>query len=259
MSPTDFLGEPWADLRARLTSEGRLGRWAEREPALAGLPDLDALAQVVHSRRDLDFTDEVFVALLRLAAADNGDDQDAGLVVAHLMQHAARAIAVSLRDLSDDIDAVVAAELWVQIRSYRWQHRHRGHALGLKHDTRAAVVHELCPPRTDDGYRRTVLRAPEVLSWVSDLHTTAELDGDVEGVVDDAEEELLDVLSWAQGSGVLTGEDVQLLLEFELAALPQRYALADAHGVAEQTLRRRCRKAKARLYDARLVYLGQAA
>src|SRR5690349_8463602 len=123
MSPTDFLGEPWAALRARLSSGGRLERWAEREPALSGLADLDALAQVVHSRGDLDYTDEVFAALLRLATADNGDDQDAGLVVAHLMHNAARAIAVSLRDLSEDIDAVVASELWLQIRSYRWRHR----------------------------------------------------------------------------------------------------------------------------------------
>lgn len=261
MSPSDFLGEPWGDLCARLTGERRLGQWAQREPALLGLADLDALAQAVHSRCDLDYTDEVFAALLRLAAADNGDDQDAGLVVAHLMHNAARAIAVSLRDLSKDIDAVVAAELWMQIRSYRWQHRRRGHALGLKQDTRAAVVRELCPPRTEDGSRRIVPRDPEVLSWVSDLHTTAELDGDPAGSASgtDVEDELLDVLSWAQGSGVLTGEDVQLLLEFELAALPERHALAHARGVGEQTLRRRCRKAKARLHDARLVYLGQAA
>jgi hypothetical protein len=257
MSPTDCLGEPWADLCARLTREGRLAQWAVQEPTLAGLPDLDAVAQIAHSRRDPDRTDEIFAALLRLAAADNGDDQDAGLVIAHLMDAASRTIARTLRDLDHDIDAVVAAELWIQIRTYRWQHRRRGHAKGLKEDTRAAVVGQLCPSRTDDGARRVVPRAPEVLGWITDRFTPA-LASDA-GEADAAEDELLDVLSWARDSGVLTGQDVQLLLEFELAELPERYALAAAQGVAERSLRRRCGKAKARLHDARLVYLGQAA
>lgn len=259
MAPTDFLGEPWADLCARLTRERRLQRWAKAEPALAGLADLEELAAAVHGCRDLDYTDELFAGLLRLAAADKGNDQDAGLVVAHLMHNGVRAIAVSLRDLSADIDAVVAGELWVQIRSYRWRHRRRGHALGLKQDTRAAVLRELCPPRTEEGRRRTVLRSPAVIGWISEQHTAADLAGDLVGSEGSAEDELLAVLIWARGSGVLSAEDVQLLLDFELAALPERYAVADAQGVGVQTLRRRCRKAKARLHEARLAYLEQAA
>lgn len=259
MAPTDCLGESWIDLCARLDGEERLARWATAEPALAGLGGLPDLATVVHSGRGPNHTDEIFAALLRLAAADNGDDQDAALVVSHLMHNASRAIAVSLRDLSLDVDAVVTSALWVQIRGYRWRQRQHGHAKGLKQDTRAAVVKELCPARTADGERRMVLLAPEVAGRLSEKALAARAAADAGGAERTAEDELLDVLTWARGAGVLTAEDVELLLEFELATLPERYAAAAARGVHEQTLRRRCRAAKARLYDARLAYLEQAA
>jgi hypothetical protein len=259
MAPTDCLGETWTDLCARLDGEQRLTCWAERETALAGVSGLRALAAVVHSGQSPEDTDEILAALLRLAAADNGDDMDAALVVAHLMHNAARAIAVSLRDLSPDVDAVVASALWVQIRGYRWRQRRHGHAKGLKQDTRAAVVAELCPARTTQGKRRMVLLAPQAATWLYEQAAAGDPASAGGGSDREPADELLDVLTWARSSGVLTGEDVELLLVFELASLPERYEAAAAHGVHEQTLRRRCRAAKARLREARLDYLEQAA
>lgn len=259
MPPSDYLGESWPDLCARIDAQRGLQRWAVVEPALAAFTELAAVAVDVHSSRDRAHVDDVFAALLRLAAADNGDDQDAALVVAHLMQKGSRAVAISLADLSPDIDAVVATELWMQIRGYRWRQRRHSHALGLKNDTRAAVLREFAPARDGEGRRRLVSLSPDVVTWLSD----AQLDERIESDTDlprDAEDELLDVLSWAKGTGVLSDDDVRLLLEFELAKLPgRRAATAAAWGLSERHIRRRCSQAKQRLHDARMVYLEHAA
>lgn len=258
MAPSDFLGETWPELCARLGAE-RLYTWAASEPTLAHFADLQTLAVQLQASPDLDWVDEVFGALLRLAAADHGDDRDAGLVVAHLMHKASRALAVSLADLSTDIDVLVAAELWVQIRSYRWQHRRRGHALGLKQDTRDAVLGEVRPSLLRDKPDRAVPAPPEVVSQLIAARADGAPAAAPAVAAGDAEDELLDLLAWARDNDVITDEDVDLLLEFELASLPDRHATAAARGVHERTLRRRCNRAKTRLHDARLAYLAQAA
>lgn len=259
MAPSDYLGETWPDLCSRIDAGCGLERWASVEPVLAAFTELAAVAVDVHSSPDRAHVDEVFAALLRLAAADNGDDQDAALVVAHLMHRGSRAVAISLADLSPDIDAVVATELWMQIRGYRWRHRRHSHALGLKNDTRAAVLREFAPARDGEGRRRQVSLSPEVVTWLSD----AQVDETVEAEANprrEAEDELLDVLSWARGTGVLSEDDVRLLLEFEVARLPGRRAeAAAAWGLSERHIRRRCSQAKQRLHDARMAYLAHAA
>lgn len=258
MAPSDFLGETWTDLCARIDAD-HLHRWAIAEPALGGFADLAELATDVHSCNDRGHIDDVFVALLRLAARDHGDDQDAAMVVAHLMHKGGRSVAISLSDLSPDIDAVVATELWMQIRSYRWRQRQHSHALGLKNDTRAAVLRELAPARDDDGRRRQVSLSPEVVTWLSDAHTAPVEAATTEPTTRDVADELLDVLSWAKGTGVLTDADVRLLLEFELATRPQRRAAAAEWGLTDRHIRRRCSQVKQRLHDARLAYLEHAA
>jgi hypothetical protein len=255
MSPTELLGETWTDLRARLDADATLRRWAEREPALHEFADAQAIAEVVHHGRDHAHTDELFIALLRLAATDNGNDRDAALLIAHLMHNASRAIALSLRDMSPDIDVLVASALWTQIRTYRWQHRRRGHPCGLTHDTRAAVLRELSPYRARDGRICQVEVAPHSLELLLDATCEAEQ----HSVEPDPRTELHAVLEWARSSGVLSDADVELLLDFELATLDRRAALAASHGLHEQSLRRRCRHAKARLRDARWAYLAAAA
>ncbi len=257
MAPSDFLGETWTDLCARIDA-AHLGRWACSEPVLGVFTDVDALANDVHSSRDRAHVDDVFGALLRLAAADNGDDQDAAMVVAHLMHKGSRSVAISLKDLSPDIDEVAAAELWIQIRAYRWRQRRHSHALGLKNDTKAALLRELAPARDRDGRRRQVSFSPEVVTWLSDARVNQADSGGPE-VDREAEDELLDVLSWAKGAGVLSDDDVRLLLDFELATLPQRRAAAAKWGLSDRHLRRRCSHAKQRLHDARLAYLEYAA
>ncbi len=176
------------------------------------------------------------------------------MVVAHLMHRGSRSVAIALSDLSCDIDAVVATELWMQIRGYRWRQRGHSHALGLKNDTRAAVLRELAPARDTAGRRRLVPLSPQIVTLLSDGRT---------GPVDpdqtrEPEDELLDVLFWAKGTGVLTDEDLRLLFEFELATGPQRRAAAAEWGLTDRHIRRRCTQVKQRLHDARLAYLERA-
>ena len=259
MSPTDYLGATWADLAARLDAGQALARWGLAEPALADLAGLDELAAIVHGGRQLERTDRIFAALLRAAAADGGGDQEAGLVIAHLLGNGTRRMAIGLRDLSADIDALIASALWVEIRAFRWQHRERGYAKGLL-DTRTAVLRDLCPERTADGARVVSLLSPGMITALAD----EVLDGSsgpqgLDPRPVDAEQELLHVLTWARRSGVLAAEDIALLVELELAGVDHRRACAAARGVHERTLRRRCNRAKTRLHEARLAYLEQAA
>lgn len=257
MAPSDFLGESWTDLCARIDAR-HLQRWTATEPALSVFTDLAGLASDVHTSCDRRHVDDVFAALLRLAAADCGDDQDAAMVVAHLMHKGSRSVAIALSDLSCDIDAVVATELWMQIRSYRWRQRRHSHALGLKNDTRVAVLRELAPARDAAGRRRLVSLSPEIVTLLSDGRAVPVEDDEADSARA-AEDELLDVLSWAKGTGVLTEEDLRLLLEFELATGPQRRAAAAEWGLTDRHIRRRCTQVKQRLHDARLAYLEHAA
>jgi hypothetical protein len=259
MSPTDCLGATWTDLVARLDAEKTLVRWGLAEPALADLASLCELAAIVHGGRQLERTDRIFGALLRTAAVAGGGDQDAGLVIGHLLSNATRKMAIRLRDLSEDIDALIASALWVEIRAFRWRHRQRGYAKGLLLDTRTAVLGDLCPERTADGARVVSLLSPGMAAALADdLLEGGVSEGLDAGPVDD-EQELQDVLAWALRSGVLPAEDIALLVELELASVDHRRASAAARGVHERTLRRRCNRAKTRLYEARLAYLEQAA
>jgi hypothetical protein len=259
MSPADCLGATWIDLVARLDAERTLARWRLTEPALADFASLFEMAAVVHSGRQLERTDQIFAALLRTAAAAGGGDQDAALVVAHLLSNATRRMAIRLRDLSADIDALIASALWVEIRAFQWRHRQRGYAKGLLLDTRAAVVRDLCPERTADGVRVVSLLSPGMAAALADDLLGSGVSEGLDARPVDDEQELQDVLAWALRSGVLPAEDIALLIEVELASVDHRRASAAAHGVHERTLRRRCNRAKTRLYQARLAYLEQAA
>ncbi len=181
-------------------------------------------------------------------------------MVAHLLGNATRKMAISLNDLSPDIDALIASALWIQIRSFRWQHRRKGFAKGLVLDTRATVLRELAPDRADTGERTVTPLSPMLASYLAELKTpTGKVVEPGERPPADDEQELLDVLAWARRTGVLAAEDIALLIELELADAGTRRAAAVAEGVNERTLRRRCNRAKSALRDARLAYIAQAA
>ena len=246
----------WADLIDRSDRAGALRRWRGLEPALAGVAGLPELAALLRPGSDPVRADELLGALVRLAAADGHDDPDAVLVLLHLLSEGARALAVRLADLADDMLGLVVGELTVQIRVFPWRRRTRAYAANLLLDTKTALWRELRPHRT-----RTCPGAGEVLVDPTDARRVAGLfdrsvpDGD--GDLD-----LLDLLVWAKRTGVVDAEDVALLLHVEHArergGAAQLRAAAE-WGINERTLRRRRERTLTALQGASAAYLAVCA
>jgi len=87
-------------------------RWCHQDPGLAVVDDLLDLPDWTR-RASTATKDGLLVRLHRMAQ----DDAEAAVVLAWLLLPGAARLADSLRDLSPDIDALTAGELWLQIRS----------------------------------------------------------------------------------------------------------------------------------------------
>lgn len=140
----DTIAGSWPALIARLNVPDRgLARWRGAEPVLADVGRVDGQFDLQGYRRDR--ADAVLGALVRLAAADGGDDQDALVLLLHLLSGMVLSLARQLADLSPDIVTVIVSELTCQIRSYPWRRRTRAWAANLQADTRRAVLADLKP------------------------------------------------------------------------------------------------------------------
>lgn len=252
MSPTDWIGGGWLPLCARLDAAGVLARWAAEEPALAGIGSTAELAAVVHAGGDRVRTDEVVGALLRLGAADGGDEQDAVLLLLHLLGNGARALAMGLRDLSADIDALVAGELTVQIRGFPWRRRRRGYAAGLLLDARRALLRELRPY----GTRMGVLLVDPVSA--AEVAGGGLLDA-APAAGDDEDLDVADVLVWAERTGVVDADEVALLVEMATIGRGAPREIAARRGLHERTVRKRRTRALEALRAASGRYFASLA
>jgi hypothetical protein len=230
---------PWETLTARLQHGGRLARWTGEAAELAGLDDVDGLLQ---AWADPARTHRVGAGLIRLAAADGSHDNDALLLLLHLLSGVVWRLTSQLADLSPDITGLVLSELTCQIRSYRWRVRTGGLVANLELDTRRGVLADLRP--TDRYHPDRVERLTDN-GVVYPAHRLAFTDA-----AEDEDVDLIDLLLWAAAAGVDEG-DLQLLLESEQART-HRGARADSrvaqtHGISRRhLLRRRARALMAR-------------
>ncbi len=269
MSPTDSLGVSWLQLYERLDAACVLDRWADAEPVLAGVGSVRQLARAVHDRSAPARSDALLGAVVRLAAVDGGGDEEAALLVAHLLDNGSCQLAVQLRDLSREIDEVVAGALWIQIRTFPWRRRRRAFARSLLLDTRKAVLGEICPYRIRTGRNRVVLRDPQLLAESTVPSAAAPAAGPGLG-------ELRDLLVWARRAGAIDGDQVRLLLDLVEVAhrtdgqaeRVQRRGLnvaadievvAARWGLNERTVRRRRDRALVALREVRGAYLAAVA
>jgi hypothetical protein len=241
MALTDILGNR-EELAARLDAQGVLGRWQLAEPALAGVVSLTELARI-------DRSDDVLGALVRLAAAAGSADDDALLVVIHLLERGAQRLARRLRTLHHDIEGMILGQLAVQIRSFPVARRTRAFAANLLLDTQAAVLRELCPYSARHQQRLAVVSVDPV-----------ELARVPAGVVDDEATELVDLLLWAERTMVVDADEVAVLLsmaapDVPAGVSPRRHA-AQLLGVSLSTVSRRHDRAVAALAAARNAYLA---
>lgn len=178
--------------------------WSSLEPALADLDDLDDLVRL--RGRD---ADQMLGALVRLAARDGADDDLATLAVCHQLAGLARGVAISLRDLSADIDALVAGALWIEVKTFPSRRRSRGFATSLARSTKASVLRLLKPTRHRAGGEREVPVDPAILLPWGDCVGPARPTNPAET----ARQDLLHLLTWARATGHLSDDDIRLLLD----------------------------------------------
>jgi hypothetical protein len=252
----------WHDLADRLDDAGALARWATTEPALSGATATCELVGWLTRGCDAARADAVLAALVRLAAADGGDEPDAVLLLLHVLADGAVRIADSLMDLRTDILFLVVGELTLQIRAFPWRRRTRAIAANLLLDTKLALWRELRPHRT-----RTYPGGGDDLI---DPHDTEQMnalfDAVVPGPGDDGLD-LVDVLMWAERTGVVAADEATLLAELvdvqtsdpHERSLFAQEQVAARRGVNHRTVRRHRDRALARLRAVSGQYLAACA
>ena len=214
----------WEDLAARLDAAGAMTRWAAAEPVLAGWTSVEALRTVLAPGTDRARADAVLGALVRRAAADGGDDPDAVLVLLHLLRRGVFALAGRLAGLAG-VDgspvSAVTAELTCRIRTFPWRRRSRSIAANLLLGAKDTLWKQHCRLSRAD----TDLVEPGSPLW-------ERLAADAAPV---PEPDLADLFDWAAGAGLVTTDDLALLVASERDT---HRRVADAYGVHARTVRR---------------------
>lgn len=240
----------WPKLTVRLDTNDVVRHWATTEPELSGLDDVAGLLRAWGNPAR---TGEVLTALTRLAAVDGGADDDAVLLLLHLLSGVVWRLVGQLADLSPDITVIVLGELTCQIRTYRWRTRHGSVVTNLEKDTRRGVLADLHPSSRYHPER------VERLTWDGDVEAAR-----AEAPSDTGEEDLdvVDLLLWAARSGV-SEADIVLLVETECArghyGSRADDAVAGRHGITRRTLYRRRERTLTALRGAAKSYLAAVA
>jgi len=186
----------WAAADDRLTPIGRL---EDLRPWLKGASSEDA--------------DEVLQALAKRGAIHGGDDRAAAAALAWALLPGACRVAHQLRTLSERIDEVVAAQLWLEIRRFPYERLTRV-AANILMNTRSGALQDCGAAsqlqRSDPTWRSTRPLGPGARFWESP-HAQARPEPT-------AADELLDLLEWACDNQVISDQDRSLLLSIVEAA-----------------------------------------
>jgi len=241
MSVAKCLGVDDVDGPQMMQMRSRWPQWSEGEAGLAVVDDPVALPRVMR-RSEPEQRDTVLGALLRLGVVE----QSATVALVWLLAPGATKLAWRLRDLSRDIDELVAGQLWIQVREHDPDDA-RYVAAKILNRTEREVMVELAVG--DLAKRRDPTWAKAVLTDRFD-----ESIPDQESDEDTAREELHLLLRKALDSGSLSDVDRDLLLDLAHAAnmlnAPLRRGRAglttpsvaqmvsDDHAMAARTIRR---------------------
>jgi ribosomal protein S18 acetylase RimI-like enzyme len=261
------LGVTWPALAERVERSGRWLSWVGAEPDLALASGLEELVAMAEDRADPRRADLLLAALVRLGAVDGGNDHDAAQAVALLLTNGAARLARELRNLSADIEDLVAGQVWLQIREFPWRRRRRAIAQNILMDARRAVLADLGVDTRSRGRGLEVILVDtiEVEAMDSRSHILADHDRAPSG----DELTLVAVLQWATGKGVVRDWDAVVLLELAglemvgavrgLSCAAEISAVAARLGVNEKTVRRSRDRALRCLVEARAQYLRECA
>lgn len=234
------------------SSLDRTGKWAEwqrLESRLAGFGCLQDVREGWRRRDERCY--QVVAGLTALGSRRGGDDDDAALAVAVLLEDGVHRVAASLRDVCELDD--VTATVWEEVK--------------------AAEPHMGCHAATY-LLRRTRQRLSRPAAGMVSRVATTSLDArpghdhdETLAVVpvEDPSADLADLFDWARKVGAIAAEEVDLLLELlaaendGLAREEAQRVVGERHGVAMRTIRRRRDRAAARLRDAAPDYLAATA
>lgn len=231
--PTTPLGKrmdaEWRHLATSPTATQALAHWAQLEPAIAGLTDLEQLRNTVHNRADHETSDRILAALIRLANQASHGDLLATRVVLQLLipggVRLAHTLAVMLGDQHTS-EAMVFAELTIGIRTYPWRRRPTRIAANLLLDTRQRLT------------RTANRRSPELpIGLLADeqLTTLAKHRSSDQTQQADTRLTVAHLLWWARRRKIINAFEAQLLHDYYLADTPMDQ-LAHEYGRARSTL-----------------------
>lgn len=180
-------------------------RWCHLMPDLAVVDDLLDLPKWTR-RVETTTKDSLLVMLHRLSQ----DDAEAATVLAWLLLPGASRLASRLGDLSPDIDALTAGELWLRIRS---QPVRRCVAATILREVRRALLDELghgdSARRTDKTWAKT---------WICDDDAVLDSLASMTGHEATAESESGHLIQAALLAGAISYEDASLLHQVAMAA-----------------------------------------
>ena len=232
MSVADQLGLRDETSELLALADQRWGRWAIAYPALTHCCGVLELRSWLRGAAKAE-ADEALHALASLAAVNGGDDIAAAAALAWALMPGACTLANRLRTLGWRIDEIVAAQLWVEVRTFPWR-RMRKVAANVLLNTRTGVLRDCNAKsqleRTDPTWSRTSPVDPYGTFWGGYASTHCERPTH-------PGQELLELLQWACENKVITGADRALLLANDISKV-----VAQQWGIAPSTVRRRARR-----------------
>ncbi|GAB2582952.1 hypothetical protein GCM10009593_22760 [Microlunatus antarcticus] len=254
--------------RAMVAAGERWPLWSAADELLAGPTGVTDLSSWLAAAEAQD-ADRVLHALVRRGSPTGGDELLAVDVVTWALLPGARALARRLRTVSADVDQLVAAQLWLEVRTFPWPRLHKV-AANVLSNTRAHVLAADLPTSAGRSRGRLEYRLvdPHSALWHGVWATG-------EGAQPDVAEELREVLADATATGVLAVADhelLQVLVEqaHRVGGGAQRGKgglLADRvvdrvvgeTGLSPATVRRRVRRSVMAIADAQRTGLIEAA
>lgn len=238
------LIQEWVHLNALQSSTVAAARWGRLEPVLAGHSrPADLVDGVDGATRDQQ--DAMLLALIRLTQAGH---QLAGRVALQLMLPKLGRITnrtggtTSDNAWSEDRRHIAVAEFWDVVATYPASRRTRTVAANLALETLHRLTAATRGPRPDLPVDEQDLHRVLPATPASDRSTAGDLTADAD---------LVQVISWAVSTNVITADDGRLL---QLVYLPNggagRVDAADQYGLSAAAVRQRCSRARRRLVTA---------
>jgi hypothetical protein len=240
--------------------------WQQAEPRLAGFASLEEAREGWRRRDERCY--QVVAGLTALGSRRGGDDDDAALAVAVLLEDGVNRVAMTLTDVCeiDDVNATVweevkGAEPQVDCHAATYLLRRARQRLSRP---AAGMVSRVATTSLEGGRATESDRGSATDGdWVFNAGDRDPLIVNPDG--EDPVADLADLLTWAREVGVIATEDVDLLVELiaaenhGLAREEAQRVVGERHGVAMRTIRRRRDRTAARLRDAAPKYLAAIA